>query len=163
MQSDHKQKMRELEEQLSKLHTLAPPVMTPELSPSASTSHSNGSGSNAAAGGGASSVSHSAAGTPFAAVDEVTPGSPAAEAGLLVGDAIVLFGSLRCMEGVPRPTLAEVGGTVRAREGQPTPVHVLRAHAGGQGQREVVQLTLTPRRWSGQGLLGCHITAMQDR
>lgn len=152
LQNDHKQKMKELEEQLSRLHSLAPPVMAPDTSPRASSSSAL-VGSNVLGG----TDSHGAAagaGAAFALVDEVTPGSPAAEAGLQVGDRIVLFGALQYGRG----GLPEIGATVRAREGQAVQVHVHR-----EGSTAPVQLMLIPRRWSGQGLLGCHITAISDR
>ena len=45
-----------------------------------------------------------------------------------------------------------IGETVRDRVGQSISVGVLR-----EGNKEVITLNLTPRRWHGTGLLGCHI------
>lgn len=91
---------------------------------------------------------------PFAWVDSVTPGSPASDAGLAVGDRVVALGPLR---GAPvgavagaAPSLADVAAVVRSSEDTEVAVVVRR---GGVD----VALRLTPRRWAGPGLLGCHV------
>ena len=94
-------------------------------------------------------------GGPFAAIDKVAPGSPAAEAGLCAGDLILAWGSLRWLGGPDTrgassrmPALAEVGASVREGVSFSTTV-----------QRGGLELSFSvlPKRWGGLGLLGCHI------
>ena len=93
-----------------------------------------------------------AASSAFAVIDEVSPSSPAAAAGLLVGDAVLSLGGVRAAEGHAggAAALAALGPAVASSEGRPLEVVVLR-----RGER--VALSLTPRRWEGRGLLGCHL------
>lgn len=113
---------------------------------------------------------HASAYTPFARVDEVSPASPAAEAGLQVGDRIAVFGTLVSLApgagaggaaaaAVRPPALSDLGALVRASQSIALPVVVLRAAGGaGAGAADVaMRLVLTPRPWSGAGLLGCHV------
>jgi 26S proteasome regulatory subunit N4 len=88
---------------------------------------------------------------PFAIVDEVKAGSPASTAGLLIGDAIVAFGaiSLRSMA-TNQAAMAALPGCLREHEGREIAVAVNRGS-------DFVELKLTPSRWEGQGLLGCHV------
>ncbi|XP_018523910.1 26S proteasome non-ATPase regulatory subunit 9 [Lates calcarifer] len=84
---------------------------------------------------------------PFARVDAVTQGSPASGAGLRVGDEVTEFGSVN-----PEnfQNLQNIAAVVQHSEGKPLRVTVIR-----DGQS--VQMSLTPQRWSGRGLLGCNI------
>lgn len=93
---------------------------------------------------------------PFAVVDIVSPNSPAALADLRVGDEIVSFGdvSLRGYD-TPQLTMAALPALLQRHEGQPLTVQVQRS--GGNAPSGLVPLSLTPARWSGRGLLGCHI------
>ncbi|PPR08163.1 hypothetical protein CVT24_012127 [Panaeolus cyanescens] len=87
---------------------------------------------------------------PFALVDGVAPGSPAAEAQLRRGDLVVKFGRLneRDFKTSGLQPLAEL---VAENEDRAIPLRILRS-------QEVVLLTLTPRKnWGGRGMLGCHI------
>lgn len=82
---------------------------------------------------------------PFAVVDEIADGSPAAEDGLQLGDQIVKFGNV------------ESGDNLLQRlssEAQANQDHALTLVAMRQG--ELINLTVTPRTWQGRGLLGCH-------
>jgi len=83
---------------------------------------------------------------PFAVFDDVTEGSPAVMDGVKLGDQVVRFGSVDGNENF----LARLAREVQANEGIGIPVIVLR-----RGER--VHLTVTPRRWPGRGLLGCHL------
>ncbi|KAI0081539.1 hypothetical protein K474DRAFT_1635344 [Panus rudis PR-1116 ss-1] len=78
---------------------------------------------------------------PFARVDGVAPNSPAAAAGLLREDLILSFGTLT-KSSFPASSLQPLADFVGRRENV-----LLRAS-------EEVNLTLTPRRWGGRGLLG---------
>lgn len=91
----------------------------------------------------------------FALVDLVSENSPAAAAGLLVNDRIVSFGavSLRSFA-TPQLAMAALPGLLREHENQSVDVIVQRAEGGS---RQEMTLGLTPRQWSGPGLLGCHV------
>ncbi|XP_028312737.1 26S proteasome non-ATPase regulatory subunit 9 isoform X2 [Gouania willdenowi] len=84
---------------------------------------------------------------PFARVDAVTSGSPASGAGLRVGDEVIEFGSVNTGN---FQSLQNISSVVQHSEGKPLRVTVMRA-----GQK--VNMSLTPQRWSGRGLLGCNI------
>ncbi|KAM8865634.1 26S proteasome non-ATPase regulatory subunit 9 [Synchiropus picturatus] len=84
---------------------------------------------------------------PFARVDAVTQGSPASGAGLKVGDEVIEFGSVTTNN---FQNLQNIASAVQHSEGKPLRVAVIR-----NGQK--VQMSLTPQRWSGRGLLGCNI------
>ncbi|KAJ7672730.1 hypothetical protein B0H17DRAFT_947553 [Mycena rosella] len=89
----------------------------------------------------------STSGKPFAKVDGVSPGSPAAEAGLQRGDLVVKFGSLT-QQSFSSSSLKPLVDVVAAHENRSIPLKVLRSdHA--------VFLSLTPKSWGGRGLLGC--------
>ena len=92
---------------------------------------------------------------PFALIDEVSAGGPAASAGLCAGDELVSFGGLRAVElrRNGRLDLQPLAGLVRESEDRALAVVVQRE---GQYQR----LELTPTKWDGQGLLGCHLQPM---
>ncbi|KAM7416680.1 hypothetical protein PAMA_018642 [Pampus argenteus] len=85
--------------------------------------------------------------SPFAQVDAVTQGSPACGAGLRVGDEVVEFGSVNTEN---FQNLQNIASVVQHSEGKPLRVTVIR-----DGQK--AQMSLTPQRWSGRGLLGCNI------
>ncbi|KAF8899717.1 hypothetical protein CPB85DRAFT_1327247 [Mucidula mucida] len=82
---------------------------------------------------------------PFAKVNGVAPGSPAAEAALQREDLIIKFGSV--VQGSPLQAVAELVGT---NENRSITIKVLR-------EDKVVFLTLVPKKWGGRGMLGCHI------
>ncbi|XP_071387801.1 26S proteasome non-ATPase regulatory subunit 9 isoform X1 [Centroberyx affinis] len=84
---------------------------------------------------------------PFARVDAVTQGSPACGAGLRVGDEIIEFGTVNTGN---FQSLQNIASVVQHSEGKPLRVAVIRS-----SQR--VQMSLTPQRWAGRGLLGCNI------
>jgi 26S proteasome non-ATPase regulatory subunit 9 len=86
---------------------------------------------------------------PFARVNSVAPDSPAYTAGLVENDLILSFGNITLYSGDP---LAEVGRMVPVVAGQEQSLTVLVQRQGGSES-----LQLTPKPWSGRGLLGCHI------
>ncbi|KAM4577532.1 26S proteasome non-ATPase regulatory subunit 9 [Odontesthes bonariensis] len=88
---------------------------------------------------------------PFARVDAVTEGSPASGAGLRVGDEVIEFGSVNTEN---FQNLQNIASVVQHSEGKPLRVSVIRA-----GQK--AQMSLTPQRWAGRGLLGCNIVPVQ--
>ncbi|KAI0365735.1 hypothetical protein BV20DRAFT_1027655 [Pilatotrama ljubarskyi] len=88
---------------------------------------------------------------PFARVDGVAPGSPAATAGLLREDLILSFGPLT-KSSFATSSLQPLAELVAAQENQELIIEVLRSN----DQR--MRLAFVPRRgWGGRGLLGCHI------
>ncbi|KAG7164733.1 26S proteasome non-ATPase regulatory subunit 9-like, partial [Homarus americanus] len=74
---------------------------------------------------------------PFAKVDHVVLGSPANMAGLQENDLLTQFGSITCDNFRSLVNISQII-TVSRNE-------------------QSVTLTLTPRQWSGRGLLGCNI------
>lgn len=95
----------------------------------------------------------------FALVDIVSEHSPAASAGLQVNDRVVAFGAVS-LGAFPSPqtTMAALPGLLREHENQQVDVVVER----GEGDSlTVLTLSFTPRRWSGQGLLGCHVVPLE--
>ncbi|XP_043698535.1 26S proteasome non-ATPase regulatory subunit 9 [Telopea speciosissima] len=82
---------------------------------------------------------------PFAVVDEITDGSPAAEDGLQLGDRIMKFGNVGSGDGL----LQKLASEAQSNQGRPVSLVVMR-----QGTQ--INLTVTPRSWQGRGLLGCH-------
>ncbi|XP_068559888.1 26S proteasome non-ATPase regulatory subunit 9 [Cebidichthys violaceus] len=88
---------------------------------------------------------------PFARVDAVTQGSPACGAGVRVGDEVIEFGSVNTEN---FQNLQNIASVVQHSEGKPLRVTVIR-----DGQK--AQMSLTPQRWSGRGLLGCNIVPIQ--
>ncbi|XP_043099246.1 26S proteasome non-ATPase regulatory subunit 9 [Puntigrus tetrazona] len=129
LQNDHKAIMVEIEEALHKLHATA------RVKQEKDESRMEGPDST---------VSLPAA---FALVDAVTQGSPAFQAGLRVGDEIIEFGSINTQN---FRTLRDVASVVQHSEGKSLRVGVIRS-----GQE--AHLNLTPKQWSGRGLLGCNL------
>jgi 26S proteasome non-ATPase regulatory subunit 9 len=92
----------------------------------------------------------SSPGIPFAIIDDVTPGSPAHDAGLVVGDRVLAFGGVTAERNPSSDPLPAVAARLAACENVPVPALVIR-----RGAR--VEVQVTPRRWGGRGLLGCHM------
>ncbi|XP_070759800.1 26S proteasome non-ATPase regulatory subunit 9 isoform X2 [Enoplosus armatus] len=69
------------------------------------------------------------------------------EDGLRVGDEVIEFGSVNTEN---FQNLQNIASVVQHSEGKPLRVTVIR-----DGQK--AQMSLTPKRWSGRGLLGCNI------
>ncbi|KAL8171207.1 hypothetical protein V2J09_023011 [Rumex salicifolius] len=80
---------------------------------------------------------------PFAMVDEIAEASPVAEDGLHLGDQILKFGTIESGDNL----LSQLASEVQENQGCAIPVVLLR-----QGAR--MNLTVTPRTWSGRGSLG---------
>eukprot|EP01023_Acetabularia_acetabulum_P057728 TRINITY_DN6738_c0_g1_i3.p1 TRINITY_DN6738_c0_g1~~TRINITY_DN6738_c0_g1_i3.p1 ORF type:complete len:183 (-),score=16.56 TRINITY_DN6738_c0_g1_i3:304-852(-) len=85
--------------------------------------------------------------TPFAIVDEVADNSPASEAGVLVGDELCVFGSVTSTSSNQLPLIAQ-----ELQENENKVVKTVFLRKG-----EIIQMNVTPRKWSGRGLFGCHI------
>ncbi|KAG6831928.1 hypothetical protein H0H92_006529 [Tricholoma furcatifolium] len=86
---------------------------------------------------------------PFARINAVSPGSPAAEAGLQSNDLVLKFGPLD--HNACSASLQPLTEVVSANENRHVIIKVLRS-----GQ--TIHLTLKPRTgWGGRGMLGCHL------
>jgi 26S proteasome non-ATPase regulatory subunit 9 len=91
--------------------------------------------------------------SPFLKVDIVSNASPAQMAGLEVGDLVIEFGSISKQNAEhlsSQQLLQAVGELVRNSENKPLFVSL-------QRNGVVVKKTLTPKKWEGKGLLGCHL------
>ena len=104
----------------------------------------------------------------FALIDEVAQEGPAAAAGVCVGDELLRFGSvharnhdgLRALARLTQRSEGEALSLLVRRKVSPT----IEVSGGGSGEGAVavqamqhVRLELRPRRWAGNGLLGCHL------
>ncbi|XP_065345510.1 26S proteasome non-ATPase regulatory subunit 9 [Cloeon dipterum] len=93
-----------------------------------------------------------ATGEPFVRVNLVVPNSPAEHAGLQLEDLIVEFGTVNWRN---FKDLQDVNKVVQASVNMPIHVKVRR-------QGTYVSLRLTPKTWSGRGLLGCNIIPVEN-
>ena len=87
---------------------------------------------------------------PFAKIDLVSEGSPAHDAGMKVGDLILEFGTQNATN---FKSLNDIAQLVKNSENRNVRVKILR-------HGKIATLTLVPKRWSGQGLLGCKIVPL---
>ncbi|KAK3776951.1 hypothetical protein RRG08_042310 [Elysia crispata] len=136
LQNDHVAIMKDIEEELTNIHQQAreQKSQTDLLSQSMSSSVDG-------------PVSMETDRHPFAVVDRVDPGSPAAYGGLEVSDELLEFGSVMSENFVGLQTLASV---MQHSKGRPLRCVVMR-------KARKVTLSVTPNTWSGPGLLGCNI------
>ncbi|XP_060106140.1 26S proteasome non-ATPase regulatory subunit 9 [Heteronotia binoei] len=135
LQNDHKALMKEVEQALHRLHARDKEKREKDEAEARAEARSQSE----------------APPIPFARVNAVTPGSPASMSGLQVDDEIVEFGSVNTRN---FQSLQNIATVVQHSEGRPLSVTVLR---GG----ERMHLGLTPKRWTGKGLLGCNIVPLQ--
>ncbi|EER98910.1 hypothetical protein BDA96_02G214700 [Sorghum bicolor] len=82
---------------------------------------------------------------PFAMIDEITDGSPASVDGLQLGDEIVKFGNVEAGDQLQERLVSEA----LSNEDSHVSLVIIR-------QGSAMNLTITPRKWHGRGLLGCH-------
>ena len=105
---------------------------------------------------------------PFAEIDEVAPDGPAAAAGVQAGDELLLFGHVHArnhdgLKALARLTQRSAGGTIDllvSRGGGNSGGDQQAPQEQQQSGRQRLRLQLMPRRWAGQGLLGCHLRPM---
>jgi len=101
---------------------------------------------------------------PFCIIDSVEPFSPAEEAGLKENDLITSFGSIDHSNHKNLSALAEVVSGA-ASAGSNLTVKVERYVLASPSIRdnrvtskeENIEIKIFPKRWSGRGLLGCHM------
>ncbi|EIE19419.1 hypothetical protein COCSUDRAFT_19635 [Coccomyxa subellipsoidea C-169] len=156
--NDHKSVTNQIEKLIQELHAAtkdSKPSHDRPSAPAASTTdkppeQSNGIAAPVPAGRPVHAAQYS---RPLAVVDGVSEASPASRAGIQVGDALVSLGGASWESGTI--SLQQIAAAVQASEGKEVPAIVLR-------QGETVSLKLTPERWAGQGLLGCHLRPIGD-
>jgi len=94
-------------------------------------------------------------GRAFCVIDEVAEGCPGEIDGLRVGDRVCAVGDVRWAFADPSATppvgiLNDAARQFAESEGRAVRVVVLR-------RGELVVVRVTPRSWSGRGLVGCHM------
>ena len=94
---------------------------------------------------------------PFAFISEVADNSPAYEAGLRPNDEIIKFGQVTIQNHNNLQALAE---EVRNSVNIPISVKIQRRNA--VNERVDHNLTLVPRTWQGQGLVGCRFMPIHN-
>ncbi|CAD6992335.1 26S proteasome non-ATPase regulatory subunit 9 [Ceratitis capitata] len=150
LQNDYKTLLKEIERQMHKLHSETAPEQSEEISQQAANMqleeesqmpHTSNMFTN-------SSPAVSGLAEALVKVDMISPGSPAEESGLRVGDEILEFGTVNSSNF--RNDISQIGDLVRHMQNKRVPLRVQRF-----GQR--LDLILIPKLWSGRGLLGCNI------
>jgi len=94
---------------------------------------------------------------PFARVNAVSSESPAEAAGLLEDDLIVQFAHVNAENYNDLRDIAALVPDVASRQGSISIQVKRRKPQSTSDDWESVTLSLTPRPWSGRGLIGCHI------
>ncbi|KAL6655576.1 hypothetical protein ACP70R_006402 [Stipagrostis hirtigluma subsp. patula] len=89
---------------------------------------------------------------PFAMIDEISEGSPAAVDGLQLGDEIVKFGNVEAGDRLQERLISEA----TSNENSQVSLVIIR-------QGSAMNLTITPRKWHGRGLLGSAISECYER
>ncbi|XP_051130965.1 uncharacterized protein LOC127251348 [Andrographis paniculata] len=151
LRNDHKDITEKIDANIQVLHSATLKPTTPHIINSGTNNQDSNISVSSSFGDsftGSSSSSmdvDSVVGRPFAMIDEITEASPAAEDGLQLGDQIVKFGSVEIGDNLLQRLAAEA----QNNQGQAVPLVVLR-------QGSCINTTVTPRPWSGRGLLGCH-------
>ncbi|XP_070551801.1 26S proteasome non-ATPase regulatory subunit 9-like [Ptychodera flava] len=132
LQNDHKDLMKQIEQGLHVLHGQERQVISRNQEEKMETD--------------------SARPRPFAKIDTVSPGSPAAIGGLVSGDTLLKFGSVTTENFRSLQNIAEV---VQHSQRRPVSVTVIR-------NKELIHLGITPQPWSGRGLIGCNIVPLSS-
>ncbi|KAL3824632.1 hypothetical protein ACJIZ3_020661 [Penstemon smallii] len=148
LRNDHKDITEKINQNIELLHSarLAPTAAGNDSGPNAEVANVNTSSpfSNSITGGSSSAMDvEVAVSKPFAMVDEISEASPAAEDGLQLGDQIVKFGNVEIGDNLLQRLAAEA----QKNEDKAVPLVLMR-------QGALVNTTVTPRAWSGRGLLG---------
>ncbi|KAK3105800.1 hypothetical protein FSP39_006016 [Pinctada imbricata] len=129
LQNDHKDVMKEIEEELYKIHA--------EARQKKAESMEEDDGQSAGTSGKEELL-------PFATVDRVDDRSPASNAGLEAGDEILSFGSVTCNN---FQNMSNIASVVQHSKDKPLNVKVRR-------KGKDFNVSLTPQTWNGRELLG---------
>ncbi|XP_060825886.1 26S proteasome non-ATPase regulatory subunit 9 [Bombus pascuorum] len=133
LRNDHKTLMKKIEEGLHELHALAGDQAENSLAAT-------------------TIVQDNAQLDPFLKVNLVSPGSPAEIAGIQVDDLILEFGSIDCRN---FKSLKDIGTLVQNSRYKTVNIKIKRGS-------NIVALTLIPRPWIGNGLLGCNVIPIES-
>ncbi|XP_076165601.1 26S proteasome non-ATPase regulatory subunit 9 [Ptiloglossa arizonensis] len=133
LRNDHRALMNKIEEGLHKVHALA----------------GNSAGNSIAVA--TNDIADDEQLEPFLRVNLVSPGSPAKIAGIEVDDLILKFG---CIDYHNFKSLMDIGTLVQKRKNKAIDITVKRGS-------NILSFTLTPRRWHGNGLLGCNVVSIE--
>ncbi|CAD1470951.1 unnamed protein product [Heterotrigona itama] len=133
LRNDHKALMNKIEEGLHKVHALA---RNQTESPSPTTTV----------------IQDNVQLDPFLKVNLVSPGSPADIAGIQVDDLILEFGSIDCRN---FKSLKDIGTLVQNSRYKTINIKLKRGS-------NIIALTLIPRPWIGNGLLGCNVIPIES-
>ncbi|KAL6049639.1 26S proteasome non-ATPase regulatory subunit 9 [Balamuthia mandrillaris] len=101
----------------------------------------------------------------IAEVDQVFDESPAKEAGFVVGDFVIRFGSVEATPSSSSSStnyLPLIGTLVSNCEGKPVDVFVKRRVGTSLDTFQIKRLILFPKKWKGRGLVGCHLVPARD-
>ena len=139
LQNDRKQLLKEIEEGLEAVHA---------------NSRDSSEASSASASGRRSSETK----LPFAYIKSVEPDSPASRAGLQVNDELLEVGSVNEKNFT---SLLDIKAVIESSEDKR--VRVLLQRKGPDGNVKLVLTGLTPKRWSGEGLVGCTVFPLEKR
>ncbi|KOC59020.1 26S proteasome non-ATPase regulatory subunit 9 [Habropoda laboriosa] len=131
LRNDHRALMEKIEEGLHRVHALAGNQVE------------NSSATN--------STQDSVQLEPFLRVNLVSPDSPAEITGIQVDDLILEFGSIDCRN---FKSLKDIGTLVQNSRYKPINVKIKRGS-------NIIALTLIPRPWVGNGLLGCNVIPIE--
>jgi len=151
LQTDLRELIKEIENQLHILHGQS------ENGDQTSNGQANGHSvsveeESTATGNADQPAPHRTSNVPFLKIDEIVAGSPAADSGLVNNDLLIQFGSL-CHTNFSQ--MQQVAEIVQNSVDRPIRLTVVR-------DNHAVRLSLTPKRWSGQGLLGCRATPYRE-
>jgi len=147
LQTDLRELLKEIESKLHALHAKGENV--DQSSNGQNNGHSVSVEEESMATGNADQPApHRSSNTPFLIVDEIVADSPAANSGLVNKDLVIQFGSL-CHSNFNQ--MQQVAEIVQNSVDRPIRLTVIR-------DNHAVRLSLIPKRWSGQGLLGCRAT-----
>ena len=91
--------------------------------------------------------------SPFATITEITPGSPAAEGGLKVGDVVIEYGEINYLN---HDNLKGIAQHTRKMLDFPIRVYFKRMEC------LEIELSITPKQWAGPGILGCRFEVLKN-
>lgn len=86
----------------------------------------------------------------FAVISSIIEGSPADQCGLCEGDNVLMFDDIDINEKNP---LDRVGSVVKQKENQ-----IIKVIISRKNQLNSILINLIPKKWEGNGLLGCKLT-----